>query len=1079
MKRTVFFLGLVLAAYIVQSQTVVLNEDFNLTYSYLFSTYNGTQAQAYLYNGSATLTGGTDTLWTGSGNSTTSQNTWNDNIEHHSSVSTSFDAGLYSALELKVRMRQTAGMSLKYSWFRVLVNGVQISDDCGESNFNPLTFSSDVFITLTFNLSSFAGTQFYLTLQSSCKITNTDAVDIDNVTIYANNPNSPITIPYSRNFESGDLPAGWTICQAVNTMGWQTGTSLSASIPPHTTYAASVNYLSDGVGCDNYFISPVFNFYGQTGISLQFDVFSSNGGAIVGSINGSTAWTESIYTIATATGWQTVTVPLTAYSNVTNFRFAFHHYDLSPGASQLAIDNISLTGTPVAMPDAGITVLMSPVSGDNLSGTETVTVQVHNFGNQAISNFPVYYKINNNATVSQTDTATTAAGQITTFTFIATANLSAFGNYLIKTWTGLPYDVNHTNDTAITTIICSEPAISTFPYYESFEGQQTWTAGGSNSSWECGIPDDAFISSASDGLKAWVTNLDGPYNTFEVSYVTSPNFDFSGMNLPLLKIDVLCQSETVEDGACLEYSTDHGLTWQHVGSDLDGTNWYNSPWVTGLYFTGATSGWNGTPFSQWTTAEHSIGFLAGQPSVKFRVFFGSTENTNQLEGFAFDNILIYDTPGYDVGVTALVNPVNDCVLSSAEHITVRIFNYGTNAVSNFTVSYMLNNGIVHNQVVSSIISSLSYIDFSFSNFVDLSQAGTYQVKSWTSLGPDQLVYNDTLFAVTQLTNSSALPFSENFQGGVLPSGWSRSQVDGSDGWLIGSNQVSSYFNPPPHTVYAASNDDECNCNMSADMLITPHLNFSGYNNISLHFDAFNPGNYGSSGHILVSTGCGVTWTNVYDVPSNTTTWQAIIVSLNDYAGYPNVKIAFHHNDGGEWASGFAVDNVSVTGSVTAVSQNINLPLGWSIISTYINTTQPINNMLAPVLSNLIIAKRDNGTVYWPQYGINTIGNVVVGEGYLIKMTNTAILTVSGLPVIPQITPVYLTPGWHLLGYLRQSSADIEDIFSLIVNNVSIIKNAAGQVYWPYYFINQILTMNPGEGYTIRMINAQTLIYPAN
>jgi hypothetical protein len=1079
MKKYFVALSLLMAFCTIRSQTLLLNEDFNLTYSYLFSLYNGTQAQAYYDNGAAILTGGTDTLWTGTGNNTTAQNAWNDNTEHRASVSTNFDATSYSSLELKIRMRQIAGSSLKYSWFRVLINGIQISDECGESNFNPLTFSSDIFKTLTFNLSSYAGSQFYLSLQSSCKMFGTDAVLIDNVTIYSTNLNTSATIPYTQNFETYDLPSGWTTCQSANSFGWQTGTAISTAIPPHTGYVASVNYPSDGIDCNNYLISPVFNFYGQTDILLQFDVFTSNGCTITGSLNGSMNWTENIYSIPFAMVWQTISVPLTGYSNQTGFRFAFHHSDFSNGSSQLAIDNVYITGTAVAMPDAGITAIISPVSGFNLSGSEAVSVQVHNFGNQAISNFPVYYKINNNNPVSQNYTASLASGQTTVFTFSTTANLSAYGNYIVKTWTGLLYDVNHSNDTLVSTVNCSEPAISSFPYYASFESSPQWTAGGSNSSWEWGIPSDAFISSASGSQKAWVTNLDGPYNAFETSYVTSPNFDFSQMLQPIVKIDVLCQTETIEDGACLEYSTDHGNTWQHVGTSGEGLNWYNSPWVTALYFTGATSGWNGVPFSQWTIAQHSVGFLGGQSSVKFRVFFGSTENTNQKEGFAFDNFLIYDTPAYDIGVTSVLNPVNDCVLTNSEHVKVRIFNSGIYAVSNFTVSYKLNGGQIHSQVINSTLNSQSYIDFTFADSVNMSLPGTYQIKSWTSLGNDQVIYNDTIVFTAILTASVLLPFTENFQGGVLPYGWLRSQAEDSDGWIIGSNQTSSYFTPPPHTIYASSNDDACNCDMSYDLLITPHLNFSGYNNITLNFDAFNPGNYGSSGHVMVSTDCATTWTNIYDVPSNTTSWQSLTVSLNNYAGYQNIKIAFHHDDGGEWGSGFAVDNVLVTGSVTPVTQNINLPVGWSLFSTYINTTELVSVLLVPVLSNLIIVKNDIGNVYWPQYGVNSIGNAIVGDAYQIKMNGSAILTVTGLPVVPQLTPVYLTAGWHLLGYLRQSPADITNIFNTIINDVGIVKNGAGQVYWPYYGINQIVTMNPGEGYLIRLWNANTITYPAN
>ena len=41
------------------------------------------------------------------------------------------------------------------------------------------------------------------------------------------------------------------------------------------------------------------------------------------------------------------------------------------------------------------------------------------------------------------------------------------------------------------------------------------------------------------------------------------------------------------------------------------------------------------------------------------------------------------------------------------------------------------------------------------------------------------------------------------------------------------------------------------------------------------------------------------------------------------------------------------------------------------------------------------------------------------------------------------------------------------------------KSGGGLVYWPLYGINNIGNMNPGEGYQIKMLAADTLLYPAN
>ena len=42
-------------------------------------------------------------------------------------------------------------------------------------------------------------------------------------------------------------------------------------------------------------------------------------------------------------------------------------------------------------------------------------------------------------------------------------------------------------------------------------------------------------------------------------------------------------------------------------------------------------------------------------------------------------------------------------------------------------------------------------------------------------------------------------------------------------------------------------------------------------------------------------------------------------------------------------------------------------------------------MLNSVEDNLIIIKDEDGNVYWPEYNLNSIGDLLPGEGYRIKI----------------------------------------------------------------------------------------------
>ncbi|MBT3208444.1 MAG: hypothetical protein HN704_10280 [Bacteroidetes bacterium] len=164
---------------------------------------------------------------------------------------------------------------------------------------------------------------------------------------------------------------------------------------------------------------------------------------------------------------------------------------------------------------------------------------------------------------------------------------------------------------------------------------------------------------------------------------------------------------------------------------------------------------------------------------------------------------------------------------------------------------------------------------------------------------------------------------------------------------------------------------------------------------------------------------------------------------------------------------------------TEISQDIQLPFGWSIISTYIDPTNPNVTDVFSNTTSLIILKDEIGLVYWPQYGVNSIGNLTIGKGYQAKVSAASILTVGGTLIVPETTQLNLSLGWNILGYIRQSPGPIVNMLSGISSNISIVKNSIGNVYWPLYGINNIGMMNPGEGYQIKLLNSDTLIYPAN
>jgi hypothetical protein len=84
----------------------------------------------------------------------------------------------------------------------------------------------------------------------------------------------------------------------------------------------------------------------------------------------------------------------------------------------------------------------------------------------------------------------------------------------------------------------------------------------------------------------------------------------------------------------------------------------------------------------------------------------------------------------------------------------------------------------------------------------------------------------------------------------------------------------------------------------------------------------------------------------------------------------------------------AVHGVLLTPELTPIS----IPNEWSILGYLRTSPANIATLLSSVVSNVVIVKNEDGYVYWPaMFNLNTIGNMIPGKGYQIKMTSSAVL----------------------------------------------------------------------------------------
>jgi len=174
-----------------------------------------------------------------------------------------------------------------------------------------------------------------------------------------------------------------------------------------------------------------------------------------------------------------------------------------------------------------------------------------------------------------------------------------------------------------------------------------------------------------------------------------------------------------------------------------------------------------------------------------------------------------------------------------------------------------------------------------------------------------------------------------------------------------------------------------------------------------------------------------------------------------------------------------------------VYYNTNLSSeGWNWVSFPVmdpDFPNPIQHVLAPIADPNILDRVQgevNGVVveiYWDEYGGEWIvppgmENFRSIDGYKIKMNNTADLEVAGWWEDPT-TEIHLYEGqYNWVGYFLQESLSIRDAFATVWDNIITIQSKYWAIYRPWAQQQIRGTVNPGELYTVTVIEDCDLVW---
>ncbi|HQO08284.1 MAG TPA: T9SS type A sorting domain-containing protein, partial [Bacteroidales bacterium] len=515
------------------------------------------------------------------------------------------------------------------------------------------------------------------------------------------------------------------------------------------------------------------------------------------------------------------------------------------------------------------------------------------------------------------------------------------------------------------------------------------------------------------------------------------------------------------------------------------------------------------------------GGLAFQPDIVtgFNTLLGLVQNVC-LWGIEMGNTTLFDI---DVGVSSIVSPNSGVNLGSSEPVVIKIKNHGTNSVSNipWSVNMTGQGSASFNGTYSGSLAPGADVEISVGT-VNLSAYGIYNFEACTSLSGDQNPNNDC--KTKPVTNNEpSLCIDNLYSTGCYSYGdgllsWQLANIN-MDIPCLNANDWYHDYRDMVHEVEAGqtyvltvtagytdtyfdvwidfnndlvlNNSDELILNDAVCATANTPYTF----NITIPMDAprgthvmrFRTNwsspvtdpcatyNYGNAADFVATL--GTPWISIEPSAGSLNVGEStdVIVTFNsselDYGVY-NADILFASNNPFITQPEVTVPAQLTVGGVP--SQNILMPLGWSGWSSYINTMgASFENVVAPVVNDMVITQHFT-EMFWPQCGINTMGNFTNDHGYVSKMSAFATLSLEGMMATPTVA---LNAGWNLFPILVDCNLSAAEVFGGITGFIIGYEVAGNGIYYPAGSIATLTTLVPGKAYWVKVSGAATYTFP--
>lgn len=178
--------------------------------------------------------------------------------------------------------------------------------------------------------------------------------------------------------------------------------------------------------------------------------------------------------------------------------------------------------------------------------------------------------------------------------------------------------------------------------------------------------------------------------------------------------------------------------------------------------------------------------------------------------------------------------------------------------------------------------------------------------------------------IATATYGQSCLFTADFEGGSLPAGWQSSTAaviatgETTIAWTVGSSaqaNAGGFFPVPDAPIgnrFAMVNDDAppCDCDLTEATLETSTIDLTGQFNLALDLRAYHDQSLGGGEAWIDFSANNGAWTPFAEIPAGSG-WQQHTFNFNLLGGIGNLRLRFRWSDNGNWASGFAIDDLCI------------------------------------------------------------------------------------------------------------------------------------------------------------------------